>query len=579
MTEKREDAMAKKKTTKTAAKKKAAKTTTKKSTAKKKTAKKTTTAKKTDVQKKTSTKKTVATKNKASVTKEKVTIKELLTRQFEKPDNILVEPSPKKTTMDNLKDAPPFVDISDTQERDRIKALLLQKIDIKDIPQPKNVSEERKPKPVPKPKPVVPIPELLKKKFTPLNKQKVVPPPPSESSVIPDPPPFIEGKKDEVARIRELLFRKIDLTDIPDRPVDVPKVTEPEKVEHKIVETKSQVKNEKSNAEKISEDVSSEKVEPEQKTEKENIISEEISDESADKKESETKPDKKIADDKQPTAQKAEVNAKENEKPETENNISEEAALLEENTIDDSILNNESKESIMSNSMKLVFAGIAILFIMLYLASTKNNAKYYLIEGKTGVELWQGDFSPMGQSHILTLMGMELPEDNKPSYSKSEVNPVICAFFLDQANDLLSDDNIPNLVEVKEYLLLAHDYADESTQKEIKKRLNGIDFMMFVLKADLALQKGSNEDLKKAKSFINEAQELAEKNYQKDMLKKRVQLLNSITAAKAKAKKDTESKETTKKAESAEKKAEPNEKAKKAPEELPKQKANTEAKH
>ncbi|KPA13997.1 hypothetical protein MHK_005799 [Candidatus Magnetomorum sp. HK-1] len=509
MPEKREDVMAKKKTTKTAAKKKAAKTT--RSEEKKK---KTTAAKKAAAQKNNAAKKTVATKTKkkTSVTKKKVTLKELLTKQFEKPDNITVEPAPKKIAANKIKDAPPFVDVSDPKERDRIRALLLKKIDLKSVPSAKDFPEERKPKPVPpkpkpvppKPKPVIPVSELLKKTFTPWTKQTVVPSPISAPSVIPDAPPFVEGTEDEVIRIRELLFRKIDLTDIPTQPIT--KASESDEIPPKNVEPETT---------------------PE--TKKEDPIPENKSEKTVGKEET-------ISIEEQHPSE---------EQPKPEEKATEEMSLpIEESNIDNTIIQTiEEKEPIMSNSIKLVFAGIAILFIMLYVASVKNHDKYFLIDGKSGVELWQGDFSPMGKSQILSLMGMELPENIQLSYTQSEVYPLICGFFLDQANDLLSEDNIPNLVQVKEYLEQAYNYADETNQKEIIKRLNGIDFMMFVLKADLAMQKGSSEDIEKAKFFIEEAQTLAEKNYQKDMIKKRLQLLNSIQETK----KDSASKESPKK--------------------------------
>ncbi|MBF0450315.1 MAG: hypothetical protein HQK75_06410 [Candidatus Magnetomorum sp.] len=426
-------------------------------------------------------------KKAASTPKKTVSIAELIKKQFAVPaQNRWVAPS--KTVF--IPDAPPFIDVADAKERDRIRALLFQTIDLTQVPPPKPVQEERKPKPVPpKPKPLIPVSELIKRIFKPLTEQAVEPSPVIASVNIPDAPPLIDGSPDDIARIRELLFKRFDLN-------DVALSSQPSQA---LPETK----------ESLPKNTTSEP------TETEGVLSE-------------TKQENKYKEESVPIEEEtSDMGNTETEMDQLEDNQSpaEESDDLQILRADDN-----KEDPIMSNSLKLVFAGILALFFMIYMASSANYKNYYLVDGKTGVELWQGDFSPMGKSHVITLMGMELPENLQSSYIQSEVNPLICSFFLDQANDILSDDNIPNLAQVKKYLEQAYEYADEKNQKEIEKRLNGIDFMMFILKADLAMQKGTSEDLEKAKAFIDEAQGLAEKNYQKDMIKKRLQFIENIPA-------------------------------------------------
>jgi len=559
--------MAKKKTSKATAKKKAAakstedkkKTTTKnsgkkntanKTSAKKNSAKKTSTAKKTSAAK--SSKKSPPAKktNKAaSVKKNKVTLQELLMRQFEHPKNTYVETAPKGLTYDVIPDAPPFFEIDDSKELSRLKKLLMQKIDITDIPPPppkpkkkvpiaelirqkyavsskpiweapkkdmrfpdsppyidtsdpdkqtkirsllfqhisiENIEpppetpEEKKSEPAPSPKKArtpVPVSELLKNTYPAWTAQSVMPAPEKKQRIISDPPAFIQGAPDEIRRIRELLFQKIDLTDIPE-PVQTQNVSDTEEKQSKPTETRK----------------------------KETI---QVEKSAADEK---LKASASVAEPVQP-------------EPQEKDNIA--APILPpESDYADYTLETKKDTQLMSNSLKCVFAGIVVLFIMLYMASSSNHSKYYLIDGKSGVEVWQGTFSPMGKSYMLTMMGMEIPETTKSYYMQSDIYPMICNFYLDQASDVLSEDNIPNLVQVKEYLEMAYYFATEDVQKEIQKRLNGIDFMMFVLRADIAIQKGSETDLEKAREYIEEAQELAEKNYQQDMIKNRLQLLD-----------------------------------------------------
>ena len=565
--------MAKKKTTKASAKKKAAaksteekkKTTTKKASAKKTSAKKTSKAKKTSAAAKTS--KNSPAKKAASVKKTKVTLKELLTRKFEKPDNILVESAPKRMTYDAIPEAPPFFESDDSKELSRLKGLLMQKIDITDIPAPKpepkkkvpiselirqkyaetpkslweppkkeiqlpdsppyiaesdperqskirtllfqNISlkdvkpltdktSETKPEPAlashKKERPVIPVSELLKNTYSPWTPQSVIPAPAKSESNIPDPPPFTEGSPDDIRRIRELLFKKIDLTNIPEpiqeqqKPDTTTDVSQKEKIEHMKAE--------------------------------EPVV------------------------EKPPNEEKSPIPTGEtvqSDLPDKDDNA--ETLISPEPDYSDYTLETKKEsQQLISNSLTYVFAGIVALFIMLYMSSSSNFSKYYLVEGKSGVEVWQGNFSPMGKSYLLTLMGMELPETAQSSYSQSEMYPLICNFYLDQANEVLSEDNIPNLVQVKEYLEMAHHYATEDVQQKIQKRLNGIDFMMFVLRADLAIHKGSENDLEKAREYIEEAEELAEKNYQKDMIKNRLQLIDGKTTERQSRETESQSK-------------------------------------
>jgi len=564
--------MAKKKTTKAAAKKKGAaksteekkktsqKNSAKKNSAPKNSAKKTSTAKKTSAAK--TTKKTPAakkTKKTASATKTKVTLQELLKRQFEHPENIHIESAPKGMTNDSIPDAPPFFEINDSKELSRLKKLLMQKIDITDIPPPKpkpkkivpiaelirqkyavpstslweapkkdmhipdappyietsdpdrqtkirsllfqnisienvkplpdtSVAKESDPAPATpkKEKPSVPVSELLKNVYPAWSPQSVVPAPEKAQLNISDPPAFIEGSPDEIRRIRELLFQKIDLTDIP------------EPVQEQVTDNVEEKQAEQT------------------ETKQKDIVAPAQVDKSAN--------DEKL---------KEQASIEEPVSPEPQEDDSIAAPLIPpESDYSDYTLETKKGEQLMSNSLKFVFAGIVVLFVMLYMASSSNHNKFYLIDGKSGVEVWQGTFSPMGKSFMVTLMGMETPETIQPFYTQSEIYPMICSFYLDQASEVLSEDNIPNLVQVKEYLEMAYYFATEANQQEIQKRLNGIDFMMFVLRADIAIQKGSETDLEKAREYIEEAQELVEKNYQKDMIKSRLQLIEGKIAEK-----------------------------------------------
>jgi len=552
--------MAKKKTTKATAKKKAAAKSTeekKKSSAKKTSAKKSSASKKSTAKKTSNANNTkqAKTKKAASVKKPNVTRKELLSRKFNKPDNIVVESAPTGNAFDAIPDAPPFFDTDNQKELKRLKGLLMQKIDMTNIPPPrpkakkkipiaklikrqyavptktlwtlpkkdvyypdpppyfetsdpeqkakirslmmqkislKDVTPQPEPK-TPTPKPAIPISELIHKVFFPWVQQDVDPPPLPSHPKMSD-PPFFDGTPEEMSRIRELLFKQFDLTDIPE-PVQKAdqQLPQPENNDIEGVSAHTDTLSPKT----TDTDAHTKTIEPETSAIK-------TTDTPADTKPAEPEP---------PAEKPAEPDIP--KAPDYPN---------------DTLETNNKETQLMSNSLKCVFAGVLAIFVLLYIASGSNHSKYYLIDGKSGVEVWQGNFSPMGKSRVITMMGMDIPETTQESYTRFEIYPMICEFYIDQANDVMSEDNIPNLVQVREYLEMAHYYATEEVQQKIQARLNGIDFMVFILKADMAIQKGSENDLDKARAFIEEANELVEKNYQKDLIKSRLQLLEKKSA-------------------------------------------------
>ncbi|ETR73187.1 MAG: hypothetical protein OMM_01154 [Candidatus Magnetoglobus multicellularis str. Araruama] len=415
--------------------------------------------------------------------KKKIPIAELIKRQYAVPTKTLWT-LPKKD--EYYPDPPPYFETSDPEQKAKIRSLMMQKISLKDVtPQPE-------PK-TPTPKPAIPISELIRKVFFPWVQQDVDPPPLPSQPKMSD-PPFFDGTPEEMSRIRELLFKQFDLTDIPE-PVQKAdqQLPQPENNDIEGVSAHTDTLSPKT----TDTDAHTKTIEPETSAIK-------TTDTPADTKPAEPEP---------PAEKPAEPDIP--KAPDYPN---------------DTLETNNKETQLMSNSLKCVFAGVLAIFVLLYIASGSNHSKYYLIDGKSGVEVWQGNFSPMGKSRVITMMGMDIPETTQESYTRFEIYPMICEFYIDQANDVMSEDNIPNLVQVREYLEMAHYYATEEVQQKIQARLNGIDFMVFILKADMAIQKGSENDLDKARAFIEEANELVEKNYQKDLIKSKLQLLEKKSA-------------------------------------------------
>jgi hypothetical protein len=158
---------------------------------------------------------------------------------------------------------------------------------------------------------------------------------------------------------------------------------------------------------------------------------------------------------------------------------------------------------------KMLFFGIAVfilLILIVVIASWMNTQHYYVKPGKDAVDIWQGKFAPKGARHLISFPGLQLAEPIKDTYTAKEVFPVIYQYYLDKADMLLDVPGVPNFDGVKEYLHQSQDYATTQAMKAvIKSRLDAINLMVLVYKADVAASKNSPEDLEAARGYLKEA--------------------------------------------------------------------------
>jgi hypothetical protein len=151
-------------------------------------------------------------------------------------------------------------------------------------------------------------------------------------------------------------------------------------------------------------------------------------------------------------------------------------------------------------------AGFALLILIVVIASWMNTQRYYVKPTKAGVDIWQGKFAPKGARHLINFPGLHLAEPIKDSYTANQVFPIIHQYYLDKADKLLDGPGVPDFDGVKKHLHQSRDYATTREMKEVvKKRLDAINLMVLLYKADVAASKNSPEDLKAASGYLKEA--------------------------------------------------------------------------
>jgi hypothetical protein len=160
----------------------------------------------------------------------------------------------------------------------------------------------------------------------------------------------------------------------------------------------------------------------------------------------------------------------------------------------------------MEKGMKYLAAVVAILIVLVIGSSMINQGKYYIHSTDGALEIFQGSFAPMGEKLLISLPGVQQPVKAKDIYSKTDVYPLIFNYYVEKADTLLKVPSIPDFEAIKKYLNNAMVYKTTPDSAEaVYSRLNNIDLMILLYKADVAASKPTLSDLKEAKGFLSEA--------------------------------------------------------------------------
>jgi colicin import membrane protein len=282
-------------------------------------------------------------------------------------------------------------------------------------------------------------------------------------------PPFVSGSEEETRRIKEILFKKFD-------------------------SAKIKAAAEKTAAEKAAD---------------ERAAAEKAADERA---AAEKAADERAASDERADAEKA-----------AEPDVS---VTYDPPDYDDTISPDPSKKVI-----KYLIAAFVVLVALIIHTSFQNMNNYYLSATHGALEIWQGKFSPMGKELLLSLPGAQPPVKIKDVYSKTDVFPIIFDYYVEKADMLLEVSGMPDFKGVKTYLNRALSYATPETPMEAAyDRLNNIELMILLYKADVAASKATISDLKDAKVYLTQTSKLDLDEPQAEMIKQKIDAIDDMIA-------------------------------------------------
>lgn len=191
----------------------------------------------------------------------------------------------------------------------------------------------------------------------------------------------------------------------------------------------------------------------------------------------------------------------------------------------------EKRSDPMATMMKFALIGFALLVALVVKVSVSNRANYYIEPAKTGVEIRQGIFAPIGQERFILLEDAQAPESLQTIYRKNEAYTFVFNHYVKNADDLLEKPEMPDFEEIKAYLNKAVPYAvTEKHHKLVTARLNNIDQMILLIKADVAASKETIEGDEAALEYLQRAGALDVDGSKSALIKEKVAAVESSKA-------------------------------------------------
>ena len=192
----------------------------------------------------------------------------------------------------------------------------------------------------------------------------------------------------------------------------------------------------------------------------------------------------------------------------------------------------------MQKSIKYLAACfvIVILVVLVIYSSSSNRKNYYIKATDGAVEIWQGRFAPMSQELLVTLPGAQAPHSIKEVYIKDEVFPLVFNYYINKADALLDVAGMPDFEGIEFYLNKALLFGTtDDLRKKAYARLNSINMMTLLYKADVAASKETIDGFKTALKYLKKAAFLDLDDSQNTLIKQKIE---SITAKIAESKAD-----------------------------------------
>lgn len=187
----------------------------------------------------------------------------------------------------------------------------------------------------------------------------------------------------------------------------------------------------------------------------------------------------------------------------------------------------------MGNKKKYIFVIILAGLLFITIMTSQSNRNNYYVKYKAGaVEISKGRFSPLGKELFIILPGAQPPSPEKKVYSREEIFPYITKYYIDKADSVLDVPGLPDFDGIRTYLNKSLSYAiTPDLQKEAGIRLDRIERMVLIYKADIAISKDTIPELKAALEYLNRASSLGPDAIESELIRHKTESVRGrITA-------------------------------------------------
>jgi hypothetical protein len=186
----------------------------------------------------------------------------------------------------------------------------------------------------------------------------------------------------------------------------------------------------------------------------------------------------------------------------------------------------------MDKTMKFLLAGLAILVLLVIGASYANRSAYYVIPREGWVEIRRGIFAPMGSEIVTTLPGAQRPAQLKEKYTREEAYALAFGHYINRADAMLNVPGIPDFDSIRSSLNRALGFAVTDTHRStVRGRLNTIELMTLLYKADVAASRGTAADLEASLGYLREAGALRLDETQAMLVRQKTEAIKNMQAA------------------------------------------------
>ncbi len=180
---------------------------------------------------------------------------------------------------------------------------------------------------------------------------------------------------------------------------------------------------------------------------------------------------------------------------------------------------------VMGKKKKYIFIIVLAGLLFITIVTSHSNRNNYYVKYKAGaVEISKGRFSPLGKELFIIMPGAQPPNPAKKVYSREDIFPYITRYYIDKADAVLDVPGLPDFDGIRTYLNKSLSFAiTPALQKEAGIRLDRIDRMVLIYKADIAISKDTMPELKAALEYLNRSSSLGPDAIESELIRQKTE--------------------------------------------------------